>query len=341
MPISAIGTRRCLRLTTGVGGAAAIAFAWGGPIAYLLIILTALLLMVPTPPPGPKQVLVLLIVMAIACLWGLLMATALTEVRPVGLLLVLLGVGGASALATNQSMGIIATLFILGNTLIAVVAVQSSAAAVRLVEALLLATAMAVVLAHVVHALFPEDGSAAKPKAERRDRPDRRDARWVGLRSAFIMAPALLLALANPQTYIMILMKGAQLSQQVEAQATRASALDLVLSTAGGGAAALAIWWVLGAWPSLLMLVLLLALATLVIARPLFGVLPSRLGLGHWQNMLVTVLLLIGPAVADSDTGTDIQLQMLIRTGMFMALALYAVIMVAMLDALRNRRVAA
>jgi hypothetical protein len=49
------------------------------------------------------------------------------------------------------------------------------------------------------------------------------------------------------------------------------------------------------------------------------------------------MIILIGPAVADTGSGPDIQRKMLVRTLMFAALSIYAVIAVRTLDALRPR----
>ena len=328
--------RRCVRLALGVGIAAAVAYGKGLPFAYLVVIMAATLLVVPNPPPGPKQALILIVLMLVMCGWGLLLAPVLDGVPVAGVLILLLGIGVASALTTRPAVAIVGTLMILGNTIIAVIGQQSSAAGLILLQLLVLATVLAVIIAHVAHALLPEtEPPATRPSAAPAD------AAWIGLRSALIMLPPLLMALNNPGTYIMLLMKGAQLSQQVQATDTRVMARELVLSTATGGAAAMAIWWVLGLWPVLVLLVLLLMLATLLLARPMYGAVASGRRFSHWQNALVTMIIILGPAVEDSANATDIGRQMLTRIVMFIGLSLYAATMVALLDNARTRRLEA
>jgi hypothetical protein len=328
--------RRCLRLALGVGIAAAIAWGKGLPFAYLVVILSATLLVVPNPPPGPKQALILIVLMVVMCGWGLLLGPVLAGVPLAGVLILLLGIGVASALTTRPAVAIVGTLMILGNTIIAVIGQQSSAAGLILLQLMVLATVLAVIIAHVAHALLPEtEPPPPRPAATTAD------AAWIGLRSALIMLPPLLMALNNPGTYIMLLMKGAQLSQQVQATDTRVMARELVLSTVTGGALAMAIWWVLGMWPALPLLVLLLMLATLLLARPMYGAVMSKHRFSHWQNALVTMIIILGPAVEDGANATDIGRQMLTRIAMFIGLSLYAATMVALLDTARARRLVA
>ena len=86
---------------------------------------------------------------------------------------------------------------------------------------------------------------------------------------------------------------------------------------------------------------LILTLAVLLMARPMYGVVASRFPPDWWQNAMVTAVILIIPAVGDSGAGDDIQLEMLIRLASFIALALYATVAVNAFDRWRNRRAAA
>jgi hypothetical protein len=152
------------------------------------------------------------------------------------------------------------------------------------------------------------------------------------LRTAIIMAPPLLLALANPSAYIMLLMKGASLAQQAEATTTRQMARELVGATAMGGVAALLLWNLLQLWPGLLLLSLGMALAALIMARPLYGATPSRFSSDWWQFALTTMIILVGPAVADTASADNIQRTMVVRLATFIALAVYAAVAAQLLD---------
>lgn len=330
MPIEA---RRALRLALVLGGAALIAFGAGWKLPYLVVILATVLAMPGGPPPAPKQVILLLLLMGVSCLWGLLLGSLLQPMPLFGWLLAIAGMGLASALTLRPQLRLVATLFILGNGLIAVLTAQSSALAVELVQLMLLGTAIAAALVHLAHLVLPEVGPApAPPPLE-----PGADPRWIGLRSSLIMALPLTLALVNPSAYLMTLMKGAQLTQQVGETAPRQLGRELVGSTAAAGIAALLFWWLLSLMPGLFLLGFGLALTGLLVGERLYGVRASRYPPSWWQNMLVTMLILVGPVLGDNPLGTDIEVQIVKRVATFMALAAYAALMVRLLEEARGR----
>lgn len=325
---SSAATARCFRLAFGIGLATFAAHALALPLGYLLIIVTLALLAVPMPPPPPKAALILVVITFVTALFGLLLGPILTYVPAAGVLLALSGVGAAVVIGHRPGLTIIGTLMILSSTIIAVVAVQSSAAAVTLVKLLGGVMLGAVMIAHLAHALFPEPPGAPRPIPP----PPPADIGWLALRTAIIMLPPLLLALANPASYIMLLLKGASLAQQAESTTTRRMAGDLVGATAMGGTAALLMWNLLQLWPGLPLLTLGMALAALIMARPLYAAVPSRFPADWWQFALTTMIILIGPAVADTASADNIQWTMLVRLATFIGLALYAAAAVQLLD---------
>ncbi len=327
--------RPVFRLAGGVGLAALWAFGLALPMGYLFI-LTAVMLLAPTAaPPGIRGTAILLAVALVVTLWGAALGPVLTYAPAAGVLIMLTGVAMAVWLGFRPGMAIIGSLMILSHTIIAVVASQSSAAAVMIVQLSLGAIVTAVVIAHIMHALLPDRAPfPAKPPPS--VEPDH--ARWVALRTAIVMAGPILLALSNPATYILLLMKGSTLAAQAEDADARRLGIETVTSTLAGSAVALGIWWALKLWPGLPLLVLLLILATLLIARPMYRAVASSLPFTFWLNALITMIILIGPAVADTGSGADIQRKMLARTLMFTALSIYAVVAVRAVDALRPRR---
>jgi CDP-diglyceride synthetase len=85
-------------------------------------------------------------------------------------------------------------------------------------------------------------------------------------------------------------------------------------------------------------LVLLIGLAVLVAARPLYGVIATSRRPDFWQNVLVTMPLLLGPALTDNPGGDGVVKAMLIRLSGFIALALYAAVMTNVLAGWQHRR---
>jgi hypothetical protein len=333
MPIEAPAGagRRAVRLALVLAASTAIAFGAGWTAPYVAVLLAAMLALPPGPPPGIGQLVLLSAVLAASSLWGLILGGLVAQVPVAGVVLMLAGVAGAAMLAQKPAAQILATLFILGNTLVAVVASYSSALAIGLVEVLLVGVLVAGLLVHLAHALLPECGPGSRPAPS----APAGDPRWIGIRAALIMALPVLLALANPGTFLMTLMKGAQLTQQVGATDARAMGRELVGSTAFAGVLAMALWWLLGLMPGLFLLCAGLAGAGLFIGARFHGAVTSRFDPTWWQNVLVTLLILIGPVLGDNPVGTDIQLQILKRTLIFLGLALYATLMVRLLDSAR------
>lgn len=329
MPIEA---RRAVRLALGLAASALVGWGGGWTMPHIVPILVAAILVPPMPPPGLRQVVQLMVVMALACGWGLLLAPLLEQAPFIGYLVMVAGVGVAGVLGCKPGMAVLATLFIMGDTLIAALALQSSAVALGVTQVMLLGTVAAAAIAHAVHALIPE---FAPPPPAVIARPIA--AHWIGLRSALIMAPPLLMALNDPGSYLMILMKGAQLTQQADATAARGAARELVGSTAAGGIAALAAWQLLALWPGLFMLAVCFAGAGFLVGLRLYGAVRTPSGFAWWQNALMTLIIVLGPAIADSEGADGIEKVMLTRTATYLALALYAALMVHVLDGRRRK----
>jgi hypothetical protein len=328
MPIEAAITARCFRLAFGIGLATFAAYGLALPLGYLLLIVVLALLAQPAPPPAPRIALIVVIATLLTSLYGLLLGPVLTYVPVAGVLLSLAGVAVAVVIGARPGLALIGTLMILSSTIIAVVAAQSSAAAATLVKLLSLVMVGAMAIAHLAHAVFPEPAGAALPAPP----PAPANVGRLALRTAIIMAPPLVLALANPGAYIMLLMKGASLAQQAERTAVRRMAGELIGATAVGGVAALLLWNLLQLWPGLLLLCLGMTLAALLMARPLHGAIATRFSPDFWQFALTTLIILIGPAVADSASSDNIQRSMIVRLATFFALAVYAAVAVRLLD---------
>jgi purine-cytosine permease-like protein len=70
----------------------------------------------------------------------------------------------------------------------------------------------------------------------------------------------------------------------------------------------------------------------------LYRVLPTRYPASFWTNVVLTMLILLGPAVEDSATGKDVYKAFAVRMILFIAVALYAWAAVVVLEFLRTRR---
>ena len=64
--------------------------------------------------------------------------------------------------------------------------------------------------------------------------------------------------------------------------------------------------------------------AALWAGSALFGARRSRFRPSFWSNALITSLILLGPAIEDSDSGKSVLLGSAMRTSLFIGVALYA-----------------
>lgn len=329
-----------LRLALGLAIAALIGWGRGGQFAYILPMLALMLLAPGGRPPAVKQVIALLAITGLSCLWGLLIAPLLTYAAPAGVLLILLGIATSAYFASRYpALAIPLKLFIIGNTLITVVAFQSQSMAQSVAYQLLVDISLAVGIVWIVSVLIPDRSNQPEQKPLPGPSPiDASIASWIAIRSALVMALPLVLALHNPSLFMMTLINGAQLAQQPDSTDVKQNGLAIVTSTAAGGAMALVFWTVLGWWPELVLLVGGLAIIALFVGPYLHGPDASIAARLWWPPALSAMILVLGSTVADSANGTDIWVLTLRRIFVMLLLAAVAAFMVWGFDQWRNRR---
>ena len=249
---------------------------------------------------------------------------ALAAVLLIGLLLYLL---------MQQSMagkGAAAMLLIMAITVIPVAGLIEQSLAIAIAQMMGLGILIGTLVNRMAHALFPPlpvAGAAARPVPLPPEHPKR-----LALRAVAIVLPVWLLALGNPAFYIPAVMKTVTLAQQSTSLNARQAGQELVLSTLMGALLACALWLGLSLWPSLLMLVLLLALMTLWLARRLLRLVPGRFPPSFWSNAWITALILFGPAIEDSATGKDVWLAAAMRCGLYLLVAGYGWLCILLLE---------
>jgi len=95
-----------------------------------------------------------------------------------------------------------------------------------------------------------------------------------------------------------------------------------------GAAFAGVLWLGLSLRPTLWMLTLWMTGAALWAGARLFRLRPSALSPSFWMQSLLTMLLLLGPAIEDSAAGKDVLKASATRVALFIVLAFYAWAMV-------------
>ncbi len=332
-----IGARRTFRLSLTVALALVVAYAMQLPLPFIAPLFAVLLTLKPAPPMGLKGLLKVILVVVITLSSGLLLSPILTHYDSLGLMIVALGIYASIYLThARENAAILGTLLTLGITLISAAAATSSALSLMVIQAIALGIAIATVCQWIVYPLFPEPDipGGQQPQAKAASA----DVNWIALRATLIVLPVYLLVLINPSAYMPLMMKSTVLAQQASTEHARNAGRELLGATLLAGLLAVLIWFGLKLAVNLWMFFLWMCLFGLYIAAKFYRVLPSRFGPTFWQDVFVTLLIILGPAVQDSVNGKDVYAAFLTRMGLFVVLTLYAWLAVSALERLRGWR---
>ncbi|MGD2137815.1 MAG: DUF2955 domain-containing protein [Gammaproteobacteria bacterium] len=333
MPVAA---RRVLRASLSTALALAGAYALALPLPFLAPLFALLLTAIPAPPPGPKGLFGLILVVLITLGVGLLMIPVLIHYPAAAVLIVAVGLYFSTYLTIHRGRGLVGTLLGVGFTLIPAAGTVDFSLAVTVIQSLVLGIGLAIVCQWIVYPWFPEEVTAAKktgPAAH-----DAAASSWIALRATAIVLPPFLLALIDPLMYLAIIMKSVMLGRQGSFVSARTAGRELLGSTFLGGCFAVLFWFALKLFPSLWMFFLWMLLFGIYFTSKLYRVIASRFPPSFWQNVGVTMLILVGPAVQDSAGGKDVYKAFAVRMGLFVAVTLYAWLAIYILEQLRTRR---
>lgn len=335
IPEVQLQARRVFRLSLTTALSLAIAYGLALPLPFLTPLMALMLTAKPGPPLGLKQLLGLVLVLFLTLSMGLLMIPMLLEYPFSAFGCVALGIYFSFYLTLHKGKVLFGLLLTLGFTMISAAGTVNFTLAVLVIQALVLAVALAVGCHWLASLLFPEDGPAAgkAPDAV----PTSEQSNWLALRATLIVLPVYFVALTNPQAYLALIMKSVTLSQQSSALDARNAARELLGSTFLAGVLAIVFWWLLELAPNLWFFFWLMLTFGIYIAVKLYRVVETRYSASFWQNAAVTMLILLGPAVQDSANGNDIYSAFAVRMGLFIAVTVYAVFAVHLLEYLRKR----
>jgi hypothetical protein len=332
MPIRA---RRIFRLSLTLAISLAGAYALQLPLPFLAPLFALLFTAAPAPPMGVKGLLGLILVVLITLGVGLLLIPLLIHYPASAILMVAVGLYFSSYLTINMGKGLVGALLTVGFTLISAAGLVSYSLAVGVITALVLGIGLAIVCQWMVYPWFPEDVTPVK-----KARPPGNTAtqsNWIALRATLIVLPAYLLALTNPSMYLPIIMKSVSLGQQGSTVSARDAGKELLGSTFLGGYFAILFWFMLDMVTNLWMFFLWMLLFGVYFSSKFYQLIPSRYPASFWQNVAVTMLILLGPAVEDNANGKDVYAAFAVRMSLFVAVTLYAWLAVYVLEQLRNR----
>jgi len=325
-----------LRLAIGLGLAVLIAYGLALPAPFVVCVMAVLVLCKPGPPlPLIKGAIVALLFAALVAA-GILMVPLLENYALAGVLLtavVLYGVFYTGLVRRNP----LTMILVISFSLIPVAGVADQALVGMLSLTLAVGILTGTLVSALSTALFPDPPGPAGKRAEAPS-VSREAAGWIALRAVLIVMPVFVLALTNPSLYLAAIMKTVALGQQAGETDARSAGGELVGSTLMGALIGLVVWLGLSLWPSLWMLMLWLMAAALWAGSAMFGARATAFRPSFWSNALVTALILLGPAIEDSASGKSVLQGSLVRTSLFVAVALYAWVTVWILERWRAVR---
>ncbi len=323
-----------LRLTVGLGLAVLVAYGCALPLPFVVCVMAVLLLCKPGPSLPLRAGVVLALLIAVLIAIGVVMVPLLEHYAMAGLLLtatILFAILAAGLRSGNPLTMVLVIAFVLIPVAGVVEQVLVSVLGVSLTVGVLIGA----LVGALSHALFPDrEAIAPAPRGV-----PVAVAMPLALRATVIVMPVFVLALINPALYFAAVLKTVALSQQVGETDARGAGRELVGSTLVGALLAFVVWCGLSLWPSLWMLTLWLMAVALWCGSGLFGARKTRFKPSFWSNALITVLILLGPAIEDSVAGKSVLEASLVRTALFIVVAGYAWGMVWLFE--RWRRVSA
>jgi len=325
-----------LRLTLGVGLAVLIAYGFALPLPFVVCLMSVLVLCKPGPPLPLAKALVIASIFAALVAFGVLMVPLLEHYAGSGILLtatILYGIFFFGLIRANP----LTMVLVISFALIPVAGVADQSIVGKLSITLSIGVLTGALVSSVSNVLLPN------PSAPAANRPaaasaDRGTARWIALRATVIVMPVFVLALTNPSFYLAAIMKTVALSQQAGEVEARFAGNELVGSTLMGALVAAVVWLGLSLHPTLWMLALWMMGAALWTGSGIFRTRSTSQRPSFWSNALITMLILLGPAIEDSATGKSVFETSVVRTVLFLAVALYAWGTVWALERWRSRR---
>jgi len=332
-----VAARRIFRLAvmTAFGLWLSQAVNWG--VAFMTPVLLSVLLALPLPAPSLKQCSIILFALLMPIwlmTWFLL--PLLTHQPLVGMLLLIAACFWAFYYSASGGSPILGTFLTIGLAVVAAIGSVSVDLLLVIDQAMTLNAMIAIGLFWLAYVLMPDkpvDGARKMP--QKPEPPPRQLAIRSAWRSTAIVLPVIVFFLfyAGSASYLLVMIKVASMGQQASNDQTREAGKTLLMSTLVGGLGAVIMWSLMSAWPSLLNLVLLVALGGLVMGRRIFQGQTMAAGADMWSYAFMTMLVIILPSVMDGMGGSAAGAKFFDRISMVAWTTVYAVAAVSVFDA--------
>jgi len=336
-----IASVRILRMSLAMAMSMGFSQIVNWPLSFIVPVFTMFILALPLPALSLKNGIKFVVVLVVCCYAGLALLPFILNQRMVGIGLLTVALfhsfyytarGGSPVLGAFATMGLAIT------TSIGTVSID---AVLGVLNGLTMGAIFGVVFVWVGHAILPDSlarptaavAAAANPKPAK---PELSVARRSAWRSLLIVMPIIIWFLMSSASasYVAVLIKVSAMGQQAGLDQTRQAGKSLLYSTAIGGIGAVIGWQLLSIWPSLLLYVLLIGLGGLVAGPKIFSGPGMHRDGATWSYGLLTMLVILAPAVMDGQVGSSAGAAFWSRLAMFFGATLYAVGSVFVFDAL-------
>jgi len=339
MPIEMhpVAARRIFRLAIVTTFALWLSQTVNWSVSFITPVLLSMLLALPLPGLRLKQALIFVLALVIpiwATTWLLL--PLLTYQPWVGMLLLIGACFWCFYYSASGGSPILGAFLTMGLAIVAAVGSDSVDAVIAVNKALTLNAVISIGIMWLAFGLIPEKSQEGGPKAKPEvEPPSRQESIRSAWRSTAIVLPVIVFFLfyAGSASYLVVMIKVASMGQQVENDKTKAVGKSLLMSTFIGGIGAVLMWNVMSAWPSLIMLVLLVLLSGLIMGRKIFQGQGMSAGAGTWSYAFLTMLVIILPALLDGAGGSAAGAKFFDRIAMLSWATLYGVAAVYVFDA--------
>lgn len=336
---SNIASRRILRLALGTALSMGFSQVINWPMSFIAAVFTMFILAVPLPAPTLKSGVKFVLALVIPAYAGMLLLPFLAHARGAGILMVVMALFGSFYYSARGGSPVMGMFMTMGVTIVVTVGSVSADIMLLVVNGIAVGAAAGIAFVAIAHALLPDlpapPGAGAGKKPSPPPKPSGLTARRNALRSLAVVMPLVIIFLfiSSSTSYVVIMIKVASMGQQANSQASRAMGRDQLESTLWGGLGAVIAFQLMSIWSSLLMFCLLIGLACLVYGKRIFqgpGMHPRA---GMWSYALLTMIIVLAPAVINTQGTGDAGAAFYTRLMLFVVIAIYGTVAVAVFDA--------
>lgn len=340
-----IASVRILRMALGTALCMLFSQIVNWPMSFIAPVLTMFILSLPMPALNLSSGIKFILVFVIAIHAGLVLLPFMLNQRMVGILLLALALYHSFYYTARGGSPVIGAFATVGLALVTSIGTVSIDAVLQVSGGLSTGAVFGVLFVWVAHAILPDSLARPEPAPAQSakappEKPDLGDSRRSAFRSLAIVMPVILWFLLSSAStsYAAFMIKVASMGQQAGIDQSRQVARLLLVSTAIGGVAAIIAWQVLSIWPSLIMYIMLIGLGGLIMGPRIFAGTGMHPAGATWSYGYLTMIVVLAPAVLDTQTGAAAGDAFWSRLEMFIWATIYGTGAVFVFDTLWRRK---